>query len=202
LALQGSLLEKTFGQNVDAIAKRINILRCPSDATKEEALMDRQNLEGVLVAVTNYKGVSGSNWCFGEYYNVGTNGTCDGLTHGDGVFYRSDWNRPFQLTSIQDGTSQTLLVGEDLPALNTHCSWPYANNAVGTTAIPPNLGIGSRSYSPRDWIHLYSFRSRHPYGLQFAFADGSVHFVSDTIRRSVYRALSTVSGGETVDGEY
>jgi len=33
-------------------------------------------------------------------------------------------------------------------------------------------------------------------GLQFAFADGSVRFVRDSIAAQTYRDLSTVDGGE------
>ena len=28
-----------------------------------------------------------------------------------------------------DGTSNTLMIGEDVPSLDEWCSWPYANNA-------------------------------------------------------------------------
>ncbi len=41
-------------------------------------------------------------------------------------------------------------------------------------------------------------RSRHPGGLQFALADGSVRFVSDSIALATYRALATRNGGEVV----
>lgn len=102
------------------------------------------------------------------------------------------------MLQITDGTSNTFMIGEDLPALNTHCSWPYANNAVGTCAIPPNSGLGDPTWDPKDFTRTYSFRSRHPGGLQFAFADGSVHFIHQSIALSVYRALATIQGGEVI----
>jgi prepilin-type processing-associated H-X9-DG protein len=45
------------------------------------------------------------------------------------------------------------------------------------------------------------FASRHPGGLQFAFVDGHTTWVSDTVDMTVYRALSTVAGRETVSPE-
>jgi hypothetical protein len=36
--------------------------------------------------------------------------------------------------------------------------------------------------------------------LQFACADGSVHFVKDTIALPLYRGLATFQGGELVEG--
>jgi prepilin-type processing-associated H-X9-DG protein len=51
-------------------------------------------------------------------------------------------------------------------------------------------------YAPGDWPNTWSFRSRHPGGLQFAYADGSVHFVSNGIQLSIYRAMATIQGGE------
>ncbi len=56
----------------------------------------------------------------------------------------------------------------------------------------------SRNIGYTDWPHLYSFRSKHPQGLQFAFGDGSVRFIRDSIPAQTYRALSTVAGGEVV----
>jgi len=41
-----------------------------------------------------------------------------------------------------------------------------------------------------------SFRSLHPGGAHFCFADGSVHYVSETIELAVYQGLSTKAGRE------
>jgi prepilin-type processing-associated H-X9-DG protein len=46
------------------------------------------------------------------------------------------------------------------------------------------------------WENTWSFRSRHPGGIQFAFADGSTRFVNDSISLAVYRTLATMNGGE------
>ena len=55
-------------------------------------------------------------------------------------------------------------------------------------------------YDPyNDWPEIYSFRSRHDGGLQFAFADGSVHFISQGIALKTYRALATIGAGEVID---
>ena len=35
------------------------------------------------------------------------------------------------------------------------------------------------------------FKSMHPGGVQFAMADGSVHFISETIDHSEYRSMCT-----------
>jgi len=44
------------------------------------------------------------------------------------------------------------------------------------------------------WVS--NFRSQHPGGAFFLMADGSVHFIKDGIDMKVYRALSTIQGGD------
>jgi prepilin-type processing-associated H-X9-DG protein len=43
-----------------------------------------------------------------------------------------------------------------------------------------------------------NFRSDHPGGGNFLFADGSVHFIDSEIHMPIYQGLSTVAGSESV----
>jgi prepilin-type processing-associated H-X9-DG protein len=209
LSQQGNIPMKTLYESREVAASSVKLFLCPSDgALGSGSRIDAADLgvyDGpifpptIRAGQTNYKGVSGANWAWGasRWHHRGTNGEWDGLTHGDGLFYRGDSRHPKRLSTISDGTSSTFMIGEDVPAKNHWCSWPYANNAVGTCAIAPNARRDDGTeYSPRDWHNVYSFRSRHPGGLQFAHADGSVRFVPDSIDLEVYRALATVQGGE------
>jgi prepilin-type N-terminal cleavage/methylation domain-containing protein/prepilin-type processing-associated H-X9-DG protein len=201
---QGNIPNATFNQALAVIATPVKTFFCPSDdAQSQVTATDRINLEGGTIALTNYKGVSGSNWDWGDWINNGPSGNPNGLNFGDGLFYRDDGLKPRRLLDVKDGTSNTLMVGEDVPAWNRHCSWPYSNHAVGTCGIPPNAKRGNgTAYDPSDWGNVYSFHSRHTGGAQFALADGSVRFIVDTIPLPVYRALATINGREVIPSDY
>jgi prepilin-type N-terminal cleavage/methylation domain-containing protein/prepilin-type processing-associated H-X9-DG protein len=199
-----------LNSNPAAIATQIQTLLCPSDGWSNSPRTDAADLSG-QIGQTNYKGNSGTNWQWGESrWNPGyqANGTNqNGLGNANGLFWRADAVQKLGLSRITDGTSNTFLVGEDLPELNRWCSWPYSNNAVGTCAIYPNAkdpagrwynnrGLAGNTYVNTGWENTYSFRSRHPGGLQFAMADGSARFVSETIAVNVYRFAATPAGGE------
>lgn len=130
-----------------------------------------------------------------QWAHQGINGSYDGLDDGDGAMFRSDYRVDTGKSHIRDGTSNTFLLGEDVPSENAWLSWPYANNAYGTCAIPPNLRIADILDFPNTW----SFRSNHPSGLNFAMADGSVRWISNAIELSAYRALATIAGQEQID---
>jgi len=188
-----------------ACSKALPVLQCPSDPTWDIGTRtDRANTPGYVVGLTDYKGVCGSNWAWGSYTNTGPSGDNNGLDNGDGIFFRSDGagtipSKKQTFSIVTDGLSNTFMLGEDTPGRNQHCGWPMANYSTGTCSIPPNNGmkVGQPGYNnPGDWPNLYSFRSQHPGGLQFAMGDGSVQFVSDTIDINVYRALSTRGGNE------
>jgi prepilin-type N-terminal cleavage/methylation domain-containing protein/prepilin-type processing-associated H-X9-DG protein len=208
---QGNIPANTLYQGRVAVGGQVKVFLCPADTAGPGPRTDAADLgsyEGgpafpppIDAGQTNYKGVSGANWDWGEdrWRNVGTNGSRDGLDFGDGVFPRGRPVTPVQLIGITDGASNTFMAGEDIPAKNHWCSWPYSNNAIGTCAIAPNAKrVDGSEYDSTDWINIYSFRSRHPGGLHFAYADGSVHFISDSIDLRVYRAMATIRGGEVV----
>ena len=190
----------TFNQAAAVHATQIKTFLCPSDPSNTTARTDRANgSTGSGAGNTNYKGVSGSNWAWGSFTNTGPSGNSNGLDVGNGMFYRSDNNRALTLVGVTDGLSNTLMVGEDLAALNAHCAWARANYSVGTCSIPLNNGLlaGQPGYNNLyDWPNVYSFRSRHTGGGQFGLGDGSVRFVSQNININQYRAASTISGGE------
>ncbi len=194
------------------MATQVNNFLCPSDPNNKGTRTNEYNITGTPVAMTNYKGVSGANWgtdsnlaggagttftCDARWRNPSIAGNYNGLDEGDGCLYRSDYRRPLTLSGITDGTSNTFMIGEDVPSMNQHCDWPFANHANGTCGIGPNAKpTTGGSYAPADWPNVYSFHSLHPNGLSFAMADGSVHFIQNQIDLSLYRALATISSGE------
>ena len=187
------------------LARQVRLFLCPSDSYSWRGpRLDAGNLEGIPVGQTNYKGVSGANWGddgsqskddIGSLFpNPGTNGSADGMNDGDGILWRSDYAAGLREANVTDGLSHTFLIGEDLPEKNLWCSWPYANNAYGICAIPPNY----TNQDPHWWPNTHSFRSAHPAGLNFSMADGSVQYIHQDIDLVVYYALATRAGGETV----
>jgi prepilin-type N-terminal cleavage/methylation domain-containing protein len=199
------------------ISEPIPLLRCPSDPDYGTTRWtDRADLSGVTgpqipVAITNYKGVCGSNWMWGNpLWNPGWLGANafalnnfppeQGLDNGNGVLWRSTgvWSKSYNLGGISDGTSTTFMIGEDIPSHSLYCgSWAYANNASGTCAIYPNAMMANLQLYPlTDWADNYSFYSAHPNGLQFAMCDASVHFIENNIGTKVYWYLATARGGE------
>ena len=201
----------TMQQSVNYISQPIKSFQCPSDNISQprtdEANIGTTFSSGINVAVgqTNYKGVCGDNWGWGNYQNT-VNGNNNGLDQGNGIFYRTDGipgtsgHGPLTMTSITDGTSNTLMVGEDVPKYNVHCDWVFFNHATGTCAIPLNYGIPPNvdPSGPTDWPNVYSFRSNHTLGANFAMADGSVRFINQGINMTLYENLSTYAGGEVV----
>lgn len=184
----------------------IGALLCPSDSFSHSGpLSDRPGMLGLAVGLTNYQAISGANWgadtsqsrthISTRWRNKGTNGSFDGLEHGDGMLFRSDYRRPRRSADIQDGASCTFLVAEVLPAAMNRISWAYANHAYATCAIPPNFASADE---PLGWEDGAGLHSEHPGGVQVGYVDGSVRYITDAIDSHVYRALATIAGHEPI----
>ncbi|MBN9521955.1 DUF1559 domain-containing protein [bacterium] len=181
--------------------------RCPSDISLDTRTDTPNWPAGVTMGTTSYRGVSGQNWAWGDaaWNPVGFNGVAtgdtNGLDNGDGIFFRYDIRRKLTLTQIGDGTSNTLMIGEDMAKINQHNAWAYSNGTNGTCAIRLNNGMKPSDpgfNNPGDWPNVYSFHSQHTGGANFAMADGSVRFVRESIATANYRAAATIQGGETL----
>ncbi len=194
-----------------ATAQNIDYFFCPSDEAKYNSPQPEKShylRTGVPVGLTNYKGVQGANFCWSVWINPGTNGnTCEPWEKGDGIFFPMVWQHPKGMASLRDGSSNTLMIGEDIwnPQLLAPYSygkgfaWVHAVETCLTCAIPPNYKLpGGVPFTSADWAEAHGFKSRHPGGVQFASADGSVRFLQDRVAIGLYRALATIYGKEAV----
>jgi prepilin-type processing-associated H-X9-DG protein len=104
--------------------------------------------------------------------------------------------------------SSTMMVGEVVDAhtaigTNIWSTFQRHCETCRTTENPLNTAQGQGStLSGTSYCTGGSgnFASRHPGGGNFAFADGSVVFLSENIQLSVYRAFSTIAGNEVIPG--
>jgi prepilin-type N-terminal cleavage/methylation domain-containing protein/prepilin-type processing-associated H-X9-DG protein len=199
-------------------ARVIPIDRCPSDEVNLQAYYDK-------LAVPQMKGYYGLGTYCG---NAGKRSfPADQLTR-DGIF---SLDSKVRLADITDGSSNTFLFGErwhrdpeyDRIAVVRPAYYPLADQgawglAAWTTtaggplgsytlssAVPINYRVPP-STSVGDWPtisdRLCAFGSGHQGGANFALADGSVRFVSESIALETLQALSTRDGGEFVVGDF
>jgi prepilin-type N-terminal cleavage/methylation domain-containing protein/prepilin-type processing-associated H-X9-DG protein len=148
----------------------------------------------LTVAFTSYLGVEGRN-----------------QNRKDGVLFLDS---AIRLTEVTDGTSNTLMVGERPPSTDGRFGWWYGGWGQGLEGSADSvLGVRERnsamlyecppgpySFGPGDpdnQCDALHFWSLHQGGAHFAFADGSVHFLSYSAA-PIMSALATRRAGEMV----
>ncbi|QJW98368.1 DUF1559 domain-containing protein [Frigoriglobus tundricola] len=160
---------------------------CPSSSRPTTVVV----YAGFTVTLTSYRG------CAGTSIAPPTN---------DGVLYM---NAGVRLTDITDGTSNTAAVGERPPTGDLLNGWAfissYLDGVLGSrdvgfagicSDLPTNVGLRPQRV-PGDTrcLDAAHFWSSHPGGANFAYADGSVHFLPYAAD-DVLPALFTRAGGE------
>src|SRR5262249_36009245 len=122
-------------------------------------------------------------------------------------------NHMTRLEEITDGTSQTILLGEDAgrPRLwragrpgpdqvVDGGSWAALNSGIILQGSTPDgvMRPGPCAINCTNEREVYSF---HPGGANVVFADGSVRFLNKSISIRALAALVTRAGGEVVPGD-
>ena len=190
------------------VATQLPILTCPSDesAVPNEVQFELWRMNHVLTAVTSYKGVLGDHviWPQSTSHTDGTPIDChNNLNYQNGcngLFWRLAYYDPIQLRTISDGLSNTFMVGEAVSAQDYHGAAYYADGDWASCNSPLNFfNIEQPDVIINQWYEQRGFRSRHPGGAQFSFADGSVHFINEGVNHKTYRAMATRNGGEAVN---
>lgn len=147
----------------------------------------------------------------------------NGIGNGNGIFF-AGYVGPSQLpqtgtnnygvpcntliAAVKDGLSNTLMIGESVGSFTDHNWWFWFNGSVATVAIPlnatpvctqdTNIPLRKRYETCfQDWQNNYGFTSDHSVGGNFAGADGSVRFISNTVDLQTYRALGGMAEGYT-----
>jgi prepilin-type N-terminal cleavage/methylation domain-containing protein/prepilin-type processing-associated H-X9-DG protein len=195
------------------VDRPVKTFLCPSDpnsGTPTRTDLADWTAAATPGALSNYKGCGGNVWGAGEarFRNPSTNTSWQsafalraaGTDKPNGIFFRGDFARPLTMVGITDGTSNTLMVSEDLIARTAWLGWAYSNHAASnTTAIPPNARrLDGTFYARGDWTNVFGFKSQHTGGVNAGFADGSVRFVNENIDIVTWRAVGSVAGGEVV----
>lgn len=196
------------GMNEIIGTTHIGVFECPSDDEATDDWSDT-NSKGQHWAATSYNGVMGPGF-FGHYVKRANHG---GNYNTDGVFCAD--GHVMTVTDVTDGTSSTLAIGERTYQLRGWIKGGYDNGTIAcifnakNIKYPINSDPGLICYADCPSGSTYCpfndlfFGSRHPGGAQFCFADGSVHFLSETIGFRVYQSLGSIDGGEVIDpGDY
>lgn len=199
--------------NTDAAGTFIPVFFCPSSPIKKH-----YDFNGIPNRVpASYLGNSGSESSSDDASTkvVGTKSLEEIIQNG--LFFACS---SVSLRDIKDGTSNTFMIGEaqtdiefakdsqsmdhwyigspqtDPCGCTGSSSGTEFTEFVGSTY--PRMNVRRTDPAASGYIMELSFGSWHVGGGHMAYADGSVHFISENIDKTVYEGLSTRFGREVV----
>jgi prepilin-type N-terminal cleavage/methylation domain-containing protein/prepilin-type processing-associated H-X9-DG protein len=199
-----------YPDNNTVFATGLSALWCPSDGTIDQKydIPDGNYVSGThpfFVTYSSYAASTGT-WFTGSRMNYPSATPAGGPdpaqgANNNGVYYYRSATR---ISSITDGTSNTILYGEhahgklsdvltssyDSSYERRYWNW-WCDGSYGDTMFSTLFPMNPQNKIPdSQWAdsvdhgvtaYIESAGSFHPGGANFAFADGSVHFLKETI---------------------
>jgi prepilin-type processing-associated H-X9-DG protein len=154
--------------------------------------------------------------CSSRYVDSDSSWSVPGRPRDLGVF-QTDSSTKFD--DIKDGTSTTCMVGESLQGKVVSSYGPYWGSGCWTSThgvvYPPNdprsidympnapasAASGFAQPNPQRLQNMWAMGSRHFGGLNMLFADGSVHFIKNSINNAIWYSLQTVRNREIISAD-
>ena len=197
----------SFSQPIEAAANAaprtmsLKTYLCPSDTAR--LILSAVMRDSVGNPTTSICQVAAGNY-------VGVFGIREPGIDGDGIFYRNSF---IGFRDVIDGTSSTMMVGE---RSQRWCEASWVGAVTGAQLFPPpgspavpfvenasGMILGHTFEGPPNapGLECNDFSSQHTGGAHFLFADGHVQFISMSMDKLMFRALSTRAGSEPI-GEF
>jgi prepilin-type processing-associated H-X9-DG protein/prepilin-type N-terminal cleavage/methylation domain-containing protein len=124
-------------------------------------------------------------------------------------------NSAVRYEDIKDGSSQTIAIGERIIDLQQDLGWMSGTRStLRNTGLPINAVMASRRRNRSAASAMLDapgtdvaavvggYSSQHPGGAQFAFCDGHVEFLSETMTPAVYQQLGHRADGKLLARDY
>jgi len=125
--------------------------------------------------------------------------------------YRNSGIPAVTIASITDGTSNTIIVGETIPAQVADSNFWNFNGCTLGTAVPINwetlrVPASGTPFGTSDFQNRFSYaskglKSKHPGGVNVCMADGSVKFMKNSTNIATMAALGSRNGQEVISSD-
>jgi prepilin-type N-terminal cleavage/methylation domain-containing protein/prepilin-type processing-associated H-X9-DG protein len=196
--------------NAAVAATPVKTFLCPSDGgvptISPSTVYSPDKGQGVVAYKTNYDFIASSSGV--GYYNYWAHAP-------GGTQYMFGENSTTSIASVSDGTSNTLMMGEQTLDLynGVTSAWAYAGwVSVGLDPVGgwnltyPSTGLNVWNYNNVSNVvgkraTWYTPASHHSGGVNFVFADGSVHFISQSIDVPTLTYLSRMADGQVLPNQ-
>lgn len=189
--------------NITIAGVKVNSLACPSDGWQASVISAStanasfaENVKALppgtwMQQFTSYGANEGTfNDAFRTSFGTAEKAQLNGVIFGDSAI---------GMSAITDGTSNTFLFGEraqtffarfDPSFQNSDGSWNSPNwyDTLVTTYYPPNVNMSGAQVGNTSYLTPVNATSLHPGGVNFAFCDGSVRFIKNSINSWAFQS--------------